>query len=305
MSKPALTYHQQLGLLKSRGLNVPDEAFALHVLEHHNYYRLSAYRFPFTVSGNPDLFKPGTEFNQIWALYEFDRNLRQLVMEACKHFEISVRSRWAYELAHQYNPLAYLENNLYADPLIHAKTLTKIDSEMNRSKEVFIKHHQKVLKMQWPPVWVISEVLSFGNVSTLIGQHTSPAFRQSIANTYDLDELVFCSILQHFTVLRNTAAHHSRIWNRRFTVTMELPRKKPANLIVNLERTSLAGGNPKERRIYNSLVMLIYLVQKIEPQSSLPKRLYDLITTLDFSLLTEMEFPADWQNRPIWKALQK
>jgi abortive infection bacteriophage resistance protein len=52
MSKPAETYQQQLDRLKSRGLIVPDEPFALHVLEHHNYYRLSAYRFPFTVVGD-------------------------------------------------------------------------------------------------------------------------------------------------------------------------------------------------------------------------------------------------------------
>lgn len=32
-SKPALTYQYQLDLLKSRGLVVPDEPFALHCLE--------------------------------------------------------------------------------------------------------------------------------------------------------------------------------------------------------------------------------------------------------------------------------
>jgi abortive infection bacteriophage resistance protein len=81
MSKPAFTYRQQLDLLKSRGLIVPDDSSALQILEHHNYYRLSAYRFSFTVPGNPDQFIPGTTFNQIWDLYQFDRSLRQLVMD--------------------------------------------------------------------------------------------------------------------------------------------------------------------------------------------------------------------------------
>jgi len=39
--KPARSYRQQLDLLKQRGLDVPDEGFAIHCLEHHNYYRLS------------------------------------------------------------------------------------------------------------------------------------------------------------------------------------------------------------------------------------------------------------------------
>ena len=110
MSKPAITYQQQLDLLKSRGLSVPDEPFALHILEHHNYYRLSAYRFSFTVPGNSDQFRPGITFTRLWDLYHFDRSLRQLVMEACKRVEISARSRWAYEVGHRLAPLEYFLN---------------------------------------------------------------------------------------------------------------------------------------------------------------------------------------------------
>ena len=127
MSKPAETYQQQLDRLKSRGLIVPNESFALHILEHHNYYRLSAFRFPFTPPADPDQFLPGTTFDQLWNLYHFDRGLRQLVMEGCKRVEISVRSRWAYELGHQLGPLAYLDNQHFADALIHARTLIKLD----------------------------------------------------------------------------------------------------------------------------------------------------------------------------------
>jgi len=53
------TYLEQLQILKNRGLGVTDEAGALHILEHHNYYRLSAYRFPLTEHDNPDRFLPG------------------------------------------------------------------------------------------------------------------------------------------------------------------------------------------------------------------------------------------------------
>ena len=68
-NKPAKTYVEQLQILKNRGLIVPDEPRALHCLEHHNYYRLSAYRFPLTIQGNPDQFLPGTTFEELWDLY--------------------------------------------------------------------------------------------------------------------------------------------------------------------------------------------------------------------------------------------
>ncbi|CAK0760372.1 hypothetical protein CCP3SC5AM1_2820002 [Gammaproteobacteria bacterium] len=162
MSKPAFTYRQQLDLLKSRGLVVPDEPFALHILEHHNYYRLSAYRFSFTVPGNVDQFQSGTTFTQLWNLYHFDRTLRQLVLEGCKRVEISTRSRLAYEIGHRLGPLAYLENQHFTHPIDHAKTLTKLDVEISRSQEEFIHHHREMLRMSWPPVWVLMEVASFG-----------------------------------------------------------------------------------------------------------------------------------------------
>lgn len=65
MIKPPKTFPEQVALLKSRGLSIPDEPFAIHCLTHLNYYRLSAYRFPFTVAGNPDQFQPGATFQQI------------------------------------------------------------------------------------------------------------------------------------------------------------------------------------------------------------------------------------------------
>lgn len=300
MSKPAITYQQQLDLLKSRGLSVPDEPFALHILEHHNYYRLSAYRFSFTVPGNSDQFRPGITFSQLWDLYHFDRSLRQLVLEACKRVEISARSRWAYEVGHRLAPLAYLENAHFSDPLIHARTLTKLDSEMGRSKEEFIKHHKHTLGMPWPSAWVVAEVASFGNVSNLISQLRHSAIRQAIADGYGLDEQVFGSLLHHLCVLRNTAAHHGRLWNRKFTITFQLPRRKPPHLHPNFHSPP---GTGNFRRIHNSLILLVHLLQCIEPATHWPERLIRLLCTLDPALIPEMGFPPDWKTRPLWQAL--
>lgn len=302
MSKPAKSYQEQLNIFKSRGLVVADEAFAIHCLEHHNYYRLSAYRFPFTATGNPDQFKPGTTFQQLWDLYCFDRRLRQLLIEACKRIEISVRSRWAYELAHQLGPLAYLENHHFRDALIHARSITKLDGEMRRSKEEFINHHQNNLGMPWPPAWVLVEVVSFGTVSNLISQLMSAHLRQAIASTYQLDEKTFCSLFHHLSVLRNTAAHHSRLWNRKFTVTFQLPRKKPKYLWDNFSNDTQHGSG-RDRKIYNTLILIIHLLRVIEPDTHWPLYLLNHLNTLDPALISDMGFPSDWQSRPIWQRL--
>lgn len=301
MSKPAKTYQEQLDLWKSRGLVVPDEPFALHCLEHHNYYRLSPYRFPFTTSGNRDQFVPGTTFGQIWDLYVFDRILRHLIMEACKRVEVSVRSRWAYEVGHQLGPLGYLENSHFSMPLVHARTLTKLHDEMERSKEDFIRHHKGTLQMPWPPAWVIVEVASFGNISNLLSQIRRSAIRQAIASTYGMDEQTFCSLTHCLSVLRNSAAHHNRIWNRSFIFKFKLPRKKPPHLWANFHIDPSLPRN--EGRLYNYLILLVHLIQVIEPMSQWPQRLLKHLLTLDPALVPAMGFPADWRTRPLWQAL--
>ena len=171
---------------------------------------------------------------------------------------------------------------------------------MSRSKEEFIKHHKSTLCMPWPPAWVVTEVASFGNVSNLIGQMRASAIRQAIADGYGLDEQIFCSLLHHLCVLRNTAAHHSRLWNRKFAITFRLPQRKPAHLHANFD-TPAGPGN--DRRIHNSLVLLIHLVQCIEPATHWPARLIHLLKTLDPALIHEMGFPPDWKTRPLWQAL--
>lgn len=301
MSKPAKNYQEQLDLFKSRGLVVADEPFALHCLAHHNYYRLSPYRFPFTVPGNRDAFLPGTSFEQLWALYSFDRSLRHLVIEACKGVEISLRSRWAYEVGHRLGPLGYLDNTHFSTPLVHARTLTKLHDEMERSREDFIKHHRGTLFMPWPPAWVIVEVASFGNVSNLLSQLRQSSIRQAIADPFGMDEQTFCSLMHHLSVLRNCAAHHSRLWNRTFVFKFKLPRKKPPHLWPNFHLDPLL---PKtEGKIHNTLILLLHLVTYIEPTTDWPERLIRLLRSLDPTLIPEMGFPSDWQTRPVWQSL--
>ena len=301
MSKPARTYQEQLDLLKSRGLIVQDESFALHCLEHHNYYRISPYRFPFTQSGNRDAFIPGTTFEQLWKLYLFDQKLRHLVIEACKSVEISLRARWAYQVSHSLGPLGYLDNRHFSSALIHARTLVKLNEEMERSQEEFIKHHRGHLFMPWPPTWVIVEIASFGTISNLLGQLRQSAIRQAVANPFGMDEQTFCSLMHHLSLLRNSAAHHSRLWNRQFIFKFKLPKKKPPHLFPNFFVDSAMPQ--KEAKIHNTLVLLIHVTTCIAPTTDWPDRLLRLLLSLDPQLIPEMGFPTDWKTRPLWQSL--
>ena len=303
-TKAATSYADQIAIMASRGLVVGNQVFATHCLTHHNYYRLSAYRFPLSVSGNPDLFLPGTTFEQLWALYEFDRQLRHLVIEASKRVEISVRSRWAYEVGHKLGPQAYENPNNFSDAVEHTKTLSKLDDELRRSEEKFVKHFKDTYNTKRPPIWAACEVISFGQTSNLYDLLADAKLRQAIADTYGLDEKALVSFLHHLNIVRNTCAHHARLWNRQFTVTMQPPLSKPATLIPNLDPVPAVSAtipNPKApNRIYNTLVMLAHLTEIIQPEIRWRHRLRDLIKAQTFPVTSHMGCPHNWLARPIW-----
>ena len=295
-NKPAKTYVEQLQILKDRGLIVLDDQRALHCLEHHNYYRLSAYRFPLTVQGNPDQFLPGTTFDELWGLYHFDRTLRQFVSEAVKRVEISVRARWAYALAHAHGPQAYEYPQIFRDWQRHTDCLHKLDGELRRSHEDFVPHYKKKYQTSRPPIWAVCEVMSFGLLSRYYENIKRHSDKKLIANTYGLSIDNLKSLLEHCAYIRNLCAHHSRLWNRRFTITVQLPQSTPAAVVPNLHPA-------EDRRIYNTLVLLVHMLGVIEPASTWSHRLVTQLMLLDAKFLPHMGFPPDWQQRPLWKPL--
>jgi abortive infection bacteriophage resistance protein len=102
--------------------------------------------------------------------------------------------------------------------------------------------------------------------------------------------------LEHSVYVRNLCAHHARLWNRRFTVTLQLPRSSPASILPNLYPQ-------QDRRLYNTLVVLTHMVAVIEPNAHWPHRLTHHLLTLKPQLLPQMGFPLDWQKRPLWAPL--
>jgi len=92
-TKPPLNFEEQAQQLIDRGLIVSDQELLTHCLSVVNYYRLSAYWFPFKVIDpitGMESFKPGTTFEEIWNRYTFDRRLRLLVMDAIEHIEVAI-----------------------------------------------------------------------------------------------------------------------------------------------------------------------------------------------------------------------
>lgn len=99
--KPPTTFEQQIEIFRSRNLIIEDEKEAIEFLKRVNYYRLTGYTL--TLKKN-DRFFDGVTFNDIRHLYEFDKKLRNLLLEVLEDIEISFRTHIAYHHAHNYGP---------------------------------------------------------------------------------------------------------------------------------------------------------------------------------------------------------
>lgn len=293
--KPPLSYEQQLDHLIERGMQCPDRARALHYLKHLNYYRLSAYWLPFEVDHATHRFTHNTAFDAVLDLYVFDRELRLLVMDAIERIEVSARTSWAYHLAHEYGPHAHMDADLFKRPRRnwdYAGQRNKLATEIKRSRETFVIHLRSKYEEPLPPIWALVEIMTFGELSKWIGNLRHGRDRNAVAHRYDMDEVNLCSFLHHLAVVRNICAHHARLWNREFTFTYQLPTHRPTAVVASL--------NPDEpRRLYNTLVMLGWLMGVISPDHHWKHRLKALIAHHGIET-RQMGFPEDFTVRPVW-----
>lgn len=215
-NKPPTTYAQQLVLLTDRGMRIDHPDRAAFYLQHLNYYRLGAYWLPFEADHGSHRFVAGTSFEDVLNLYIFDRELRLLLLDAIERFEVSVRSQWAYHLAHEHGPHAHLDPALALNAPRWRTNLDRLSEEVSRSDETFIRHLTRTYREELPPVWAVCEVMSLGLLSRWYNNLKPMATRRAISSVYLTDQRVLESWLHHLTFIRNLCAHHSRLWNREF-----------------------------------------------------------------------------------------
>jgi abortive infection bacteriophage resistance protein len=301
-AKPHTKPQEQIQLLTERGMVITDPESALTYLSHIGYYRLRGYWIPFEApddGGNAHRFREGTTFDQVLNLYTFDRELRLLVNDAIERIEISVRNQWVDVLAQAHGPHAYLKSSLFSGHRQYGRSLAEIAREFEQSKEIYIRHYKKRYKEpDLPPLWAAVGIMTLGQFSHWLSNLKHKSDKAKIAKVYGLDEAVLTSFLHHLTVIRNLCAHHARLWNREVTVSMRLPRTKPATLVPNFD----VGPDPNQapRRIYNTLVMLAYLMDCISPHHHWKQRLFELIDRHQIDV-RKMGFPADYMERAIWR----
>ncbi len=220
-AKPWQNWADQLKTLESRGLVVTNRPAAEAFLSHVNYYRLSGYCLAFEQARH--VFAPGTTFEQVRSAYDFDRMLRDLVTEALEIVEVDLRTAIAYHFGMHFQAFGHTKAvNFYA-AFRHQDWLDKLHLEAQRSNEQFVQHYRSTY-LGFPdlPVWMVTEVMSFGALSLMYkGMHRQD--QRAIAQRYGVQPSFLASWLHHLVYVRNVCAHHSRLWDRVWAIKPDVP----------------------------------------------------------------------------------
>jgi abortive infection bacteriophage resistance protein len=289
------TFVEQIEKLKSRGLSVPEPAKAELYLSQLNYYRFAAYCLPFERRSGAREFRTGTSFDDVLNLYIFDRELRLLLLDAIERIEVSLRTQMAYHLSHRHDTAhPHLQPALFYNMSNYQASIRKLIDEVGNSREEFILHLKNKYQEPLPPIWAVVELMTMGQLSRWFGNISQRADRQAIAKNYKIDERILKSFCQHLTTVRNHCAHHARLWNRDFTFIMRIPNRGERVVI-----DSFYKNGRSVRKLYNSLVLIAYLMDTISPGHCWKRRLVCLISTHGIETC-KMGFPSDWQSKPIW-----
>ena len=311
-NKPPLTYEEQVDLLRSRGLDIPDEQDTKRHLANISYYRLSAYMLPYkkNVAGKIlDSFREGITWDMVYNLYMFDRKLRLLVFDAIERLEVTIRAQIIYQLSHKYGSHWQDQKEIFTPP----KTITSHGSTViidlysdiqkhikeqlqNNRAEVFIQHYcNKYDYPLNPPSWMSVEVMYFNHLSRICAGLKRRADRKDIASYFDLSPDIFCSWLHTINYVRNICAHHARLWNREMSI---MPQKMTSSKKLSWINNPDTVENSK---LYYFLCMLNYMLQTANPTSDFKQRLKDLLTEYqEVVSIDTMGFQPDWLNERMW-----
>lgn len=173
-----------------------------------------------------------------------------------------------------------------------------IEGEIKRSNEDYIKPYKEGERLSMPPVWKTLEVLSFGTLSRLYYLLEKSPLKKNIAEQFGLkDDRVLANWLHAISVWRNLCAHHSRVWNRRSIINIQMPTQTYFPFIDKRTCVSLHTN-----KVFAVLCCIKYISNIISPESDLKQNILSIIEEGGTLLnLREMGFPKNWKTLAVWK----
>ena len=220
MNKTFKTLDEQVDILKNKGLVIDDVERAKEILLRENYFFISGYRHLFFRSNESKKFIQNTNFREIYGLFNFDRQLRNIIFKNILIIENNIKSVISYNISRNYGITEknYLNPKNFTREPSKTRQVNELLKKMKRQIRINGGQHEAtshyISNYGYIPPWIVVKVLSFGIVSELYGI-LKVDDQKNIADVFNINYQELMSYLTILSNYRNLCAHEDIVYEHR------------------------------------------------------------------------------------------
>lgn len=282
---------------------IRDKDEAKEALKKIGYFQLmGGYKSLFRIPGTKK-YKEGTSFEEIVSLYEFDVELRELFFRYLLQIERNLRSLMSYYFTETYGAAQkeYLNPQNYDLTKKNQYTVERLIATLERAANTQDYAYINYYREQYGdiPLWVLSNVLTFGNLSKMFRVFPQSLKSKVSKNFAPLNPHQMKQFLSVLTKYRNVCAHGERLFTYK---TVDAIADTPIHQELAIEKS---GNQYKygKQDLFAVVIAFYYLLPE-KDFSCFSQNLLKIIQTVsgqlihveERELLEKMGFPQNWEK---------
>ena len=303
-TKEFKTLDEQIEILKSRGLVINDIDKTEELLLRENYFFINGYRHIFMKNHKEDSFIPGTTFEELYAVFQFDRSFRNVLFKNLLIVENNLKSIIAYKLSKKYGirEKDYLKPSNFSQDIKKVSQVNDVLNKIKRQIKLNGRQHSATLhyisNYGYVPLWILVKLLSFGMINELYSI-LKPDDKLAIAEYYNLDVETLGIYIALLSNYRNLCAHEDIVYDHR--TQKEIPDTR-YHMELDVPTTNDEYVYGKDD-IFAVVIMLKCMLTESDFTDFVNEVSYDL-NLLDgrvniipqSKILDRMGFPSNWEE---------
>lgn len=305
MEKIFKTIDEQIEILKSRNIIIDDYDKAYKILSKNNYYYLiNGYKDLFIdIASKEEKYIKNTKLEEIYALYEFDKDIKINFLKYFLFIENEIDAYIAYEFSKVYGHKNYLIPNNFNTLNFKNNLIDKFINDLNLEIQYQYKNSNEMIvhyidKYNYVPLWVLVRVLSFGKISRFYSL-MKPKEQNTISKKYNLRINEFKIILHNLTLVRNICAHDEKLYD------IKMKNRISNNIYHKKLKIESKNGNYKcaTRDLFSIIIALKLLLEEeqfykfyTEIIKSIEILKKQLITIALDKVMYKMGFPKNYKK---------
>lgn len=299
------TIEEQINILEDKGLIINDYDKTKEILLRENYFFINGYRHVFFKSSKDKEFINGTTFEELYALFTFDRNIRNILFKYLLIVENNLKSIFSYHLSSKYGykEKEYLKMSNFTTDISKIRQVSDVINKMKRQIRVNAKQHSATLhyltNYGYVPMWILVKVLSFGIISELY-MILKPEDQKEIAKYYNMDKEDMCIFLPIMSNYRNLCAHEDIIYNYR--TQRSIPNNK-YHQMLRIEKSEDDDYIYGKNDLFSLILMFKYTLREDDFRKLVNEIGYEIdvldgkLNVIEISkILDKLGFPPNWRD---------